>query len=266
MKRIPKKPLLPQNKATVAVSEEAKATISALNKIGIDVFTVKKNPKLEKNISSHADCNLLQLDERTFVCDESILSDLIEYFNQNNIVNYLTIGEREKEKKDIKIISEKITSPYPGEVGINVKRLDNCFVCNTKYVSKTVQIYAAANNLNLYHCNQGYVGCSTVLINNKALMTDDPSVCDCFNRIGFDCLMLSKGQIKLSGHNYGFIGGCCGYIDKNLLAFNGMLESHSDAEKIKSFLDKYNVNYIELIDDILTDIGGIVPILEEIDG
>ena len=29
---------------------------------------------------------------------------------------------------------------------------------------------------------------------------------------------------------------------------------------------KYNVNYIELIDDILTDIGGIVPILEEIDG
>lgn len=62
MKRIPKKPLLPQNKATVAISEEAKATISALNKIGIDVFEVKKNPKLEKNISSHADCNLLQLE------------------------------------------------------------------------------------------------------------------------------------------------------------------------------------------------------------
>ncbi len=266
MKRILKTPLLPQNKATVAVSEESKSTISALKKIGIDVFTVKKNPKLDKSVSSHADCNLLQLDERTFVCDESIISDLIEYFNQNNIVKYLTIGEMDKEKKDIKIISEKITSPYPGEVGINVKRLDNCFVCNTKYVSKSVQIYAAANNLNLYHCNQGYVGCSAVLINNNAVMTDDSSVCDCFNRIGFDCLILSKGQIKLSGHSYGFIGGCCGYIDKNLLAFNGKIDSHSDAEKIKSFLDKYNVNYIELIDDTLTDIGGIVPILEETDG
>lgn len=266
MKRILKTPLLPQSKATVAVSEEAKSTIPALKKIGIDVFTVKKNPKLDKSVSAHADCNLLQLDERTFVCDESIISDLTGFLKENNIVNYLTICEGEPKREDIKIISEKITSPYPGEVGINVKRLDNCFVCNTKYVSKAVQIYAAANNFNLYHCNQGYVGCSTVLIDNNAVMTDDLSVCDCFNRIGFDCLMLSKGQIKLSGHSYGFIGGCCGYIDKNLLAFNGIIDSHSDAEKIKSFLNKYNVNYIELFEDSLTDIGGIVPILEEIDG
>lgn len=76
--------------------------------------------------------------------------------------------------------------------------------------------------------------------------------------------MLSKGQIKLSGYSYGFIGGCCGFIDKNLIAFNGKLSTYNDAGKIKNFLRKYNVNYVELTDKPLTDIGGIVPIFEEI--
>lgn len=75
--------------------------------------------------------------------------------------------------------------------------------------------------------------------------------------------MLSKGQIKLIGHEYGFIGGCCGFIDKNLLAFNGRLDTIDDADKIKDFLGKYNVKYIELTDAPLTDIGGIVPLFEE---
>ena len=164
----------------------------------------------------------------------------------------------------MKVYSEKISSPYPGEAAINVKKLDNCIVCNTKYISSSVQAYAAANNLNLYHCNQGYVGCSSVLVNQSAAITDDDSVYETFRRIGLDCLMLSKGQIKLRGHSYGFIGGACGFIDKKLIAFTGRLNTHSDAEKIKAFLNKYNVVYIELTDEPLTDVGGIVPILEEI--
>lgn len=75
--------------------------------------------------------------------------------------------------------------------------------------------------------------------------------------------MLSKGQIKLSGYSYGFIGGCCGFIDKSTLVFTGKIDSHTDSKKIKKFLDKYNVNALELTKNCLTDIGGIIPILEE---
>ncbi len=264
MKRILETPLLPQGKATVAVSAEAEETIKALEKMGIDVFKVTPNSKLSAPVASHPDCNILQLDRRTFVCDEEITPSLIDYIKKNNIVNYLTKGQEMQKKEQVKVYSEKISSPYPREAAINVKRLDDCIVCNTKFVGKTVQVYAFANDLNLYHCNQGYVGCSSVLIAQNAAMTDDESVYDTFRRIGSDCLMLSKGQIKLSGYSYGFIGGCCGFIDKNLIAFNGKLSTHNDADKIKSFLNKFNVSYVELTDEPLTDIGGIVPIFEEI--
>lgn len=264
MKRILKTPLLPCGKTTVAVSCEAADTIKALEKIGVEVFKVSVNPKLHIPVASHPDCNLLQLDKKTFVCDEDLAPSLVNYIQKNDIVNNLTKGQEKKENEQVKVYSEKISSPYPGEAVINVKRLDNCIVCNTKLVGKTIQVYSAANNLNLYHCNQGYVGCSSALITSNAVMTDDESVYDTFHRIGFDCLKLSKGQIKLSGYSYGFIGGCCGFIDKNVIAFNGKLNTHNDADKIKSFLDKYNVSFIELIDNSLTDIGGIVPIFEEV--
>lgn len=264
MKRILETPLLPQGKATVAVSAEAKETITALEKLGVEVFKIAPNPMLSEPVASHPDCNILQLDKSTFICDEEIAPSLIKFIQKNKIVNNLTIGQAKHENEQVKVYSEKISSPYPNEVAINVKRLDDCIVCNTKYVGKTVQVYAAVNDLNLYHCNQGYVGCSSVLIAQNAAMTDDESVYDTFRRIGLDCLMLSKGQIKLSGYSYGFIGGCCGFIDKNLIAFNGKLSTHNDAEKIISFLNKYNVSYVELTDEPLTDIGGIVPIFEEI--
>ena len=264
MKRILKTPLLPCGRATVAVSCEATETIKSLENMGLDVFGVKANPKLDAPVASHPDCNLLQLDEKAFVCDEDLTPLLVNYIQKSNIVNYLTKGQETEENEKVTVFSEKISSPYPGEAVINVKRLENCIVCNTKLVGKTIQVYSASNGLNLYHCNQGYVGCSSVLIAPNAAMTDDESVYDTFRRIGFDCLKLSKGQIKLSGYSYGFIGGCCGFLDKNVIAFNGKLSSHKDADKIKCFLNKYNISYIELIDAPLTDIGGIVPIFEEI--
>ncbi len=264
LKRILETPLLPQGKATVAVSSEAVDTIKALKRTGYDVFEIEPNSKLSAPVASHPDCNLLQLDKKTFVCDEDVTPSLISYIEKSNIVNKLTIGKEIINDEQVKVYSEKISSPYPGEAAINVKKLDNCIVCNTKYISSSVQAYAAANDLNLYHCNQGYVGCSSVLVSQSAAITDDDSVYETFRRIGLDCLMLSKGQIKLSGYSYGFIGGCCGFIDRNLIAFNGKLSTHGDADKIKSFLSKYNVSYIELSDEPLTDIGGLVPIFEEI--
>lgn len=270
MKKPLETPLLPQGKATVAVSKNALKVISALKRTNTEVFEIPENQKLEPSVSSHADCNLFQLDRNTFITDKTSALLLSDLFKTNNIVNYLTIG-REKENlffsrnaEKVNIIVEEISSPYPDEVKINVKKTEKAVVCNTKYVSESIKTYAENYGLDLIHSNQGYVGCSSVLISDNAVMTDDESVYSAFCRIGFDCLMLSKGQIKLSGHSYGFIGGACGFIDKKLIAFTGRLNTHNDAEIIKAFLNKYNVDYVELTDEPLTDVGGIVPILEEI--
>ena len=51
-------------------------------------------------------------------------------------------------------------------------------------------------------------------------------------------------------------------IDNNLIVFTGNLETHTDCDKIISFLNKHNVKYIELSDGPLVDIGGIIPLFE----
>ena len=50
--------------------------------------------------------------------------------------------------------------------------------------------------------------------------------------------MLSKGQIKLSGYSYGFVGGCCGFIDKNLA------EKFKDT-KILDFVDRITLSIMD---------------------
>lgn len=254
MKKSFMNPLFPQEKAVVAVSEEAKSVINSLKSNGYTVFEIAKNPKLEPSVASHADCNLQRIDENTYFVDKGNCNALKNFLISLPIVNNLT------NNSSLNIYPVDVYSPYPYEAGINVKRIDGGIVCNTKCVDEKIKQYALENDLKLFHCNQGYVGCSSVLVAPNAVMTDDKSVYACFNSIGFDCLMLSKGQIKLSGHSYGFIGGCCGFVDKNLLAFTGNIKSHRDYIRIKNFLDKYNVTALELTDDVLTDIGGIVPI------
>ena len=69
--------------------------------------------------------------------------------------------------------------------------------------------------------------------------------------------------MKIDKYDYGFIGGCCGLINKNVLLFNGDLSLHSDFDKIKKFLYDNNVNYIDIKGKPLTDIGSIIPIMEK---
>ena len=74
--------------------------------------------------------------------------------------------------------------------------------------------------------------------------------------------MIEKGSVRINKYDYGFIGGCCGLIDKNTLLFNGDLSLHSDFDKIKKFLYDNNVNYIDIKGKPLMDIGSIIPIME----
>ena len=104
----------------------------------------------------------------------------------------------------------------------------------------------------------------TVLLNNNALITDDESIYCSAQKNAIDSILINKSSVKLKGRDYGFIGGTCGMIGKNLLAFTGNLDTHIDAELIKSFLKKHSVDYIELNDGPLIDIGGIIPFSEYI--
>ena len=82
---------------------------------------------------------------------------------------------------------------------------------------------------------------------------------------GIDVLLIPPGDICLPGYDTGFIGGCCGLIDKNILAFTGSLSEYSHGHKIIKFLEDHNVQYDCLLPGKMLDIGGVIPLKCKID-
>jgi len=265
-------PLLPASRVTgVAISAEYKNVIDSLNRIGIDCLEVEVSENLDSSVSSHADCRIIQLSDNFLICEEGLtkkLSEFIHIKTEKNVKLLTNRGEQtfklisDSSKNYIYIINEKVSSPYPYDVKLNAKVINDKILCNSKYVSRHISSFAQFNNIDLIHSNQGYSACSTVLLNNNEILTDDASIHSAVHRMEILTTILRKGEIKLKDCNYGFIGGCCGFIDKNVLAFTGRLNSLSDKQLIKDVLNKKGISYVELTDEEMFDIGGIIPLTE----
>ena len=119
-----------------------------------------------------------------------------------------------------------------------------------------------ADNLKKINVRQGYCKCSCLNVSENAVITDDECIYKalCLNEI--DALLISKGDITLNGHDYGFIGGASGKISKTDILFFGDVTKHRDYKKIAGFIEKHGCKIISL-DFPLTDFGGIIPITEK---
>lgn len=246
MNYIKKSNLPEKNVSHVAISSSAGESIKKLNEIGIKTLEIKPDLTLPEPINSHADLQILHMGNNVIFC-------------QNE---HLFLGEL-KEKFKIKKITEKAGNKYPDDVRLNCTVIGNKIICNTRTISKDVLDYAYNNGYTVINVNQGYSKCSVCVLNENSIITDDISVFTAAGNFLNDVTLISKDSIILKGYNYGFIGGCCGKIDRSTIVFNGRLDSHKDCNNIIDALKRNKINYIELCDKPLTDIGGIIPLLEK---
>lgn len=240
-------PNLPKGEVSaVAISEEAVDAISKLNSLGIECYKIKKSAKLPQPVNSHADLQMLHL------CKNRIILSTEHLFS----------GESDK-KFDICRTRAELGNVYPKDVILNCKIVGKHIFLNKKTIAKEILEFAYNNDMTVINVNQGYTGCSIVAINESAIITDDESIFTAAGNFLNDVLFISKGSIRLKGYDYGFIGGCCGKIASDKLAVNGRTESHKDFNKIIDFIQRHNVQIVELTDTVLTDIGGILPLIEK---
>lgn len=242
------RPNLPQNMVcSVAVSDYSEKLMQKLTELNIKMIVTASSKNLDERICYHTDMLLLNYAKSRLLYDES---------QKENIVNFLTIGYRGD------IIENTIKSPYPDDSRLNVVFAGGRLICNPQTTDEFILKFASDNGFKIIPVNQGYTKCSVCLINENALITDDESIYNACIANGIDSLLISKGSVKLNGFDYGFIGGCTGLIDKNKLLFNGDLRLHSDADKIISFLNKYNIEPVIVENKPLYDVGGIIPLTE----
>ncbi|MGN0478547.1 MAG: DUF6873 family GME fold protein [Hominenteromicrobium sp.] len=241
-------PNLPQHKVTLAAVSGLYPEIpDALRHLGISCVTTVPDPRLPAPIAGHADIQMFHLNgNRTFVIKgEWSLKKQLEAAG-------FAVAETAAEP----------TAKYPGDVLCNALQLSDKLFAN--FGSMDALVYGCVENLGLrtVHVNQGYTRCASAVLNDHAIITMDIGIQTAAQFFGIDALRIDEHGILLDGYDYGFIGGCCGLIDKDVLAFTGRLDTLDSAPQIRAFLEKHHIRPVELTQNQMLDIGGILPLKE----
>ncbi len=248
MMRFILQPNLPSHDVKVAVCGTDDMQITDLfQSIGIILLKNEKNPYIDSSVSSHSDMALLHLGNDKIIIDK----------NQNLLRNTLT-------EHGFTVYSTKneIMGSYPDDVKLNIIIAGNNAIGNFKHCD--ADVLKLLKDKRLISVNQGYSKCSALVINEKSIITDDISIHRKITDFGFDSLLISKGDISLKNHEYGFIGGASGKIAKDKVVFFGDVTKHRDFDKINEFLLSHNCSYICTDNGKLRDIGGIIPLFEDV--
>lgn len=242
-------PNLPDNKVTTVFAYcDDIALKKRLSDFSIKVVNVIENTLLDSPVRNHADILANYVGKSKFLTDK----------NQDELCAFL------ENKSGKWILIEDIKSPYPNDCLLNFADIGDYIICN-----KSVLIEKIAEHLpkkTIIDVKQGYSKCSVCICKRNTIITDDISIHNAVLQYDdINSLYVEKGSVHIEKYNYGFIGGCCGLIDKDLLIFNGDLQAHTNFDKIEKFLYDNGVNYIDIKGKPLTDIGSIIPITEKDD-
>lgn len=242
-----KQPFLPNGKVELCCIAKGFDKIKkSLEQLSIKVMECEGCEEVDISIRNHPDINFFHLGGNKTVCAK----------NNGKLINTLSNEGFEiiKSQNDIK-------SPYPYDVSLNVMILDN-ILWSGKTADEFIKEYAKKQNMTKILLNQGYVKCTTCVVNNHSVITSDLGTAKIFKNQGLDVLLIEQGGIELPGYDYGFLGGSCGLIDKKTLAFTGDISRHKDWKKIKAFLTEREIKYISLTEERLIDIGSVIPLTE----
>ena len=198
-----------------------------LNKFGYEIIPTKKINTFLEPEQYHADMQILCIKNKVITLDDCI---------------------------------KKPGKNYPENILLNCLYHNNKLYGKLSATDSLVREYCRENNIETVNVNQGYTRCSTLVVNEKAVITADKSIEKGMKNNGVEVLLISAGNIVLEGFDYGFIGGAS-FSDNNTIYFFGDITKHPDYNKIKEFTSKHN-SIIEILckTQPLTDIGGAVLI------
>lgn len=225
-------------KHRVLISPADSKLINELSKYNIEaVFTAPVDNLIEYE-RFHADIQLLRLMDSFFI--------------------YNCVASKYSALKDKKlIVCEDPRPEYPFNVALNAAFLGDKLLCKESSLNKEVKKFCEKNGIKIINVNQGYTKCSTLILNERAVITADRGIANTCEKNGVEALLISEGNIKLSGDAYGFIGGASGVIGDTVYFF-GNVELHPDFMIISEFIESQQMKYVSLTDKILTDLGGFV--------
>lgn len=232
------------SKHIILDSRTNKVSVEKLISMGYNIVSIPSNKCFDLPISAHPDIFITQVKDR--------------WFADISVKNMFTFGDEINFLKRETGESKRIL--YPLDCSFNCVSIGNNLICNEKITHSGILDYAEKIDMNIIHTNQGYSKCSVCKVSENAIMTEDNQIYKAAVSNGINSLLIEKGYVKLDGYEYGFIGGCTGLIETDLLAVNGDINKHPNHKEIIEFCDSQNVKILCLNDEELYDIGTIIRI------
>ncbi len=147
---------------------------------------------------------------------------------------------------------------YPENIKFNAVCLDKYFIHNLKYTSFALLDEAQRLGLELINVKQGYTKCNMVVVDGHSVITSDEGIFNTLSRYSdIDILKIRQGFVKLSGFEYGFLGGASGRVGNEII-FNGNLSAHPDFTEICKFITSHHLTVKYFAEYELEDIGSII--------
>ena len=226
---------------TALIGDAPDAVLELLVSRGIELVRLPVNEKIAGVVRTHADANVFHAGNGVFFCDEAMAS-VIEPLRPRELHLCAVAGD------------------YPADCALNAAWLGSFIFAHKTALHEELQRFFLSHEITLQPVKQGYARCSVCPVGSRGLLTDDSGIYQAAKCSGFDALLLEKGDIRLNGHPYGFIGGASAMIAPDTVAFFGDLATHRNCADIKIFLQKHDMQYIDIPGLPLTDVGGIVAI------
>ena len=147
---------------------------------------------------------------------------------------------------------------YPENVKFNAVCLDKYFIHNLKHTSPALLDEAQKRGLELINVKQGYTKCNVVVVDGHSVITADDGIFRALSKYSdIDVLKIRQGFVKLSGFEYGFLGGASGRVGNEII-FNGNLAAPPDFDVICEFIKSRGLEVRYFPEYELEDIGSII--------
>lgn len=241
-----KQPNLPINMvSSMIISPQYDKVMFDFLKMGIKCVLTEKCTDVQDPVSFHPD----------LLCHHLGGNKIVVYPYSHNL-NF----QLEQLGMDITWVEKPFNQHYPNDVALNSARVGDYLICNTKYTHEVV--LGSVLEDKIIDIPQGYAKCSTLVVDENSIITADSVIADRFNQLGKSALLIRQGDVRLDGHDYGFIGGAGVKLSKDVLYLTGQLSSHKDCDIIYKFLQERNIKLIEGIFPQLIDVGSMIPLTE----
>ena len=237
---------IPQHSVSLALVSDIKKDITdELQRLGVRSISPGRLEGISGAESLHADMSFCYLGEGELLAALNAAEEPVKLLRGEGLLLQRT--------------ANAVSAAAPG---LNARILNDKLLCCTKTAASELLSRAESRGLHILHTNQRYTACSSAVISENAMITSDESIYRLCLANKLDALKITHGHIELEGYSYGFIGGCCGLIARDAIAFSGDVTMHPDYESMRAFAANYGVSFVSLSRNRLYDIGGIMPVKE----